>query len=115
MASSPSSSGDFPVADARLDSDGPRTVVRISGEHDAGNSAILRSAIDQAISIDGRDVVLDLADLEFMDASTVGAIVFARERLHTDQRRLTVRGAPRCARLVLHVCVEGQLIEDDEG
>ena len=49
--------------------------------------------------------------LEFMDASTLGPVLRSRSRLATRGRRLTMRAAPRCARLVLKACDLSDLIE----
>jgi anti-anti-sigma regulatory factor len=50
------------------------------------------------------DVVLDLSEVEFIDAAIVGVIVRAREFLGMRSRRLTLRSPSACASHVMKLC-----------
>jgi anti-anti-sigma factor len=58
-----------------------RTVLRFGGELDATSTdavrATIAAAMDQAT---GRWLVLDLADVSFLDSSTIGTVLWARDR-----------------------------------
>jgi anti-anti-sigma factor len=81
-----------------------RTVFALRGEHDASNAAELSSELDRALTLDRADLVLDLSEVEFMGASTVGVIAHTRALLDGQQRLLTVQHPTRCARRVLEIC-----------
>lgn len=55
-------------------------VVRASGEVDLHVAPRLRSALEHAFDRRPASIVLDLADVSFMDSSGLSAIVFLRRR-----------------------------------
>ena len=63
--------------------DAARTVVWLRGEHDVSTVAALSETLARAIALDDADLVVDLSDVQFMGAATVGVIVRARELLAT--------------------------------
>jgi anti-anti-sigma factor len=81
-----------------------RTVFTLRGEHDASNAAELTSELDRALTVAHGDLVLDLSEVEFMGASTVGVIAHTRDALDRQHRLLTVQRPTRCARRVLEIC-----------
>lgn len=98
-------------AGARVSTEGDRTVVWLSGEHDLASIGLLDASMRSAVEDHDTDVVVDLEALAFMDASTLGSLLRGRSRLADRGRRLTLRTAPRCARLVLDPCDLAHLIE----
>ena len=75
-----------------------RTVVWVHGAHDAATKAALSLILVDAKRIDGGDLVVDLSSVSFMDASTIGALVAARNRLRVASGVLTVRNPSPPAR-----------------
>lgn len=101
---------DFPVVSAfhRVagvfdDGDDP-AVVWLRGEHDAANVAELSRALAMATARTDADLVIDLSGVEFMGASTIGAIVAARNVLLSQSRDLVVRSPSRAVARLLHIC-----------
>lgn len=88
------------------------TVVRVRGEHDLATSAHLTATISRAASSNDGDIVVDLGDLTFMDASTIGVLVCARNRLRESSRSLSVRAPSPLARRLLDVCSLACLIDE---
>jgi anti-anti-sigma factor len=80
--------------------EGGRIVLWLGGEHDLSTQACLSAAI---AAVDA-DVVLDLSEVEFMDAATIGAILRARVLLRRRSRSLMLRAPSRRARLVIGLC-----------
>lgn len=76
MASDPSSSVTVssrrPASFAGRDAD--RTVVWLRGEHDTSTVAALSETMARAMALDDSDLVLDLSEVQFMSAATVGVI-----------------------------------------
>jgi anti-anti-sigma factor len=91
--------------------DGDRIVVWLDGEHDIATSGELSATLVQAIAIGDDDLVVDLSEVQFMDASTIGVIVRARNLLLSRARSLSLRDPARCARRVLDVCGLAELID----
>lgn len=88
-----------------------RTVVELRGELDAAALNSLVDTFDEAITQDGGDVVVDLADVEFIGAGWIGTLVRSRARLEMQDRELTLRSPPRVVHRLLDLCGLGYLIE----
>jgi anti-sigma B factor antagonist len=78
--------------------EGERTVLRIVGELDLANSAMLESELARAEREQGR-VVLDMRELEFIDSTGIALLVAAHRRLNCDgrERRFAVVPSSRHA------------------
>lgn len=96
-------------------SDPERTVVWVRGEHDIATAQVLAEAMARAVRLDDADVVVDLSGVDFMDASTVGAIIRTRNLLSTRSRALHVRAPSPPARRLLQVCHLADLVEPDRS
>jgi anti-sigma B factor antagonist len=68
------------------------TLLRIAGSLDAMTTPELRPTIEELVAGRAARVVVDLARLELIDSSGVGAIVSLYKRLRAQGGRLTVRG-----------------------
>lgn len=91
--------------------EGRSNVVWVDGERDASNSYDLATALARASELDEVDVVLDLSRVAFMDASTIGAIISARNYLQARSLSLRVRAPSPAARHVLELCKLTSLVE----
>jgi anti-anti-sigma factor len=91
--------------------DAARTVVWLRGEHDVSSVAALSETMARAIALDDADLVVDLSDVQFMGAATVGVIARARELLALRSRSLTLRSPPRCARRILDLSGHSYLLD----
>ena len=98
-----------PVAFPARDAD--RTIVWLRGEHDICTVAALSQILARAIALDDGDLVVDLGGVHFMDASTVGVILRARDFLRLQSRSLALRSPSTCAARVLDLCDLGGLLE----
>ena len=107
--SSPDTATPRGTATAGSDADG--TVVWLRGEHDISTVAELSDTMSRAIARDHADLVVDLSEVEFMSAATVGAIVRSRNFLRLRSRSIIVRAPSRSARLVLDICGLGGLVD----
>jgi anti-anti-sigma factor len=91
--------------------DAARTVVWLRGEHDLSTVAALSETMARTIALDDADLVVDLSEVQFMGAATVGVIVRARELLALQSRSLTLRSPPRCARRILDLSGHSYLLD----
>ena len=88
-----------------------RTVVWLRGEHDISTVAELSETLAGAMARDDCDLVVDLSEVQFMGAATIGVLVRARELLQSRSRSLVLRSPSRCARRILDLCGQGDLLE----
>src|SRR5687768_658417 len=91
--------------------DAARTVVWLRGEHDVSTVAALSETMARAIARDDADLVVDLSEVQFMGAATVGVIVRAQELLGLRSRSLALRSPSRCARRILDLCGHADLLD----
>jgi len=86
-------------------------VVWLRGEHDISTLPALRATLLRAIGHDDADLTLDLSEVTFIDAATVGTIVRTREFLRFWSRSLALRSPSRCALRVLELCDLADLLD----
>ena len=84
---------------------------RSRGELDAAALNSLVETFDDAIAHDDSDVVVDLADVDFIGAAWIGTLVRSRASLHAQDRELTVRSPSRVVHRLLDLCGLSYLIE----
>ncbi len=87
------------------------TVVMLRGEHDCSTASGLAEMLSSAAALDDADLVVDLGDVTFMDASTLSVLVAIRVALGRQERSLTLRAPSNMARSVLGICGLSDLIE----
>lgn len=81
-----------------------RTVIWLCGEHDIATVDALSEVVEQAMSLDDADVELDLSDVKYMSAATIGVIVRTCERLQGRSRSLVLRSPSSIARRLCDLC-----------
>jgi anti-anti-sigma factor len=86
------------------DGDRDCTVVWIRGDQDIATKVPLVVAIARAAQRDDADVLVDLNEVTFMDASTIGAIVGSRNRLRARGQTLELRAPSVPALRLLELC-----------
>jgi anti-sigma B factor antagonist len=104
---------------AGVSDDGEAVVVRLQGEIDLYNAPALKDGLAEAIARGPRRLVVDLAEVTFLDSTALGAFVEAKSKLgHADgfalaapgleaRRALEVSGLDR--HLAVHETVEAAL------
>lgn len=101
----------FDRGTALVERDNGMTVVWLRGEHDVSTRPELARSLAGAIALDRNDLVVDLSEVQFLDASTIGVLVAAREFLRARSRSLALRSPSKFARRLLDVCGLGDLVE----
>jgi anti-anti-sigma factor len=91
---------DRPAAAAHIRARSTETVVHVSGEFDLATLPLLEEALSRAHA-HGRDVLVDLSEVTFVDATSLGAIAHAHRQLRVEARMLRlVNVPPRISRLL---------------
>jgi anti-sigma B factor antagonist len=84
-------------------------VVKAIGEVDVSSATLLETRLVQTAR---RTVVLDLSGVSFLDASGLGAILHAREKIAADGHELSIRGAVGIVRRVFDITDLSHLLDD---
>ena len=87
------------------------TVISLSGEHDAFTADALWEAMARTMALGDADLVVDLRNVEFMGAATVGVIVRTGELLRLQSRSMVLRSPSACAERILGLCGLTHLVE----
>lgn len=96
---------------ASADAGRARAVVAVRGEQDLATAEALSALLLWAAMLTDDDLVVDLSEVQFMDASTVTVIVATRAALAERSRSLTLQAPSTCARHVIELCGLADLIE----
>jgi anti-sigma B factor antagonist len=105
QATAPPSNG------SRVAREGDRTVIWLSGEYDLANMTALADELAAAIDLEDADLVVDLTEVQFIDASTFGVLAQAQGLLLQRSRRLTLRNPTRFVRRIIDILGLAQLID----
>jgi len=92
---------------------GGQVVVALRGEVDMLSAPTFASVLDSLFETSRRDIVVDAAELDFMDASGLRVIGPMSARLRNAGGSLTIRSPSRLVRRLLDITAMGDLIERD--
>lgn len=90
-----------------------RTTIWLDGDQDVVTAPRLRLLLATEIAGGDADVVMDLAAVTFIDATTLGALVGAHNTLAARGRTLTVPASSGCVRRLFALCELGALLGGD--
>lgn len=83
-----------PALSITATTEGPTTVLRLAGELDLATADVLRGRLSDVLARGTvvRQLVIDLAALEFVDVTGLGTLLDARRKLEPVGGTLTLRG-----------------------
>lgn len=93
----------------RVSQEAGRTVIWLEGEQDSVTVSVLRTLLAGAAAGNDGDVVVDLGQVTFIDASIVGALVRGQNLLRPAGRELVLREPPPFIGRVIEICGLGLL------
>lgn len=91
--------------------DGARQVVWLRGEDDLNTAARVAAVLAEAAAKGDGDLVVDLSQVEFMDAAIITVLIRRRNLLRARSRDLLLRAPSRHARRVLDLCGLLELVD----
>jgi anti-sigma B factor antagonist len=104
------------VARVSISIDAPGALVSVSGRLAASTVAELRTVLLAAAECGSGDLVVDLADVEIVDASGLGVLVGAHRLAARRERRLVLRNVPqRIERLLVATRLNRVLTVEPSG
>ncbi len=83
-----------------------KTIITLSGSLDAEESLELRPTLDELLSDTQQDLIMDMGDVEFLDSSGIGMLVYAFKRLKAEGRSIMIKavhGQPYDLMKMLHI------------
>ena len=89
-------------------------LIRAEGEIDMATADALATVIEAVDPADCSCVVLDLADVAFIDSSGLGQLLISRAELSSRGIGLTLRNVRPQAQRLLEVCLCDELFEETE-
>ena len=89
----------------------PRTVVFMAGDCDSRSFSAWLGDTPQNRSAFASDVVVDMSEVSFIDASAIGAMVKVRALLQAHECSFEIRAASCCVRRLLALCELGSMSE----
>jgi anti-anti-sigma factor len=100
---------DMSLPRPRAPADDDPVVLRLHGDHDIANVRELAALLAETLALDDRDLVVDLAEVGFVDASTIRVLLQTRDELRLRSRSLTVRASGTTARMLVLLGLDGLL------
>lgn len=95
--------------------EGSAMVVALRGEADIATLPVIADILARSIADHDGDVIIDLAQTDFIDTAALRAILRARETLSGAGRQLTLRSPSRTASRALTIFGLGHLASLDSG
>jgi len=92
----------------QLDQDGESLTVRASGELDIATTDALQKVLRHAFDGDAAAIILDVAELTFIDSMGLRVLLWAAE--HEDSHRLSVRCGSGAVRRMIDVTRTGTML-----
>ena len=89
---------------------GARSLVRVGGRLDLVSSSEMRSALDYALDDRPSRLVVDLADVEFMDSTGLGVLVAAQRKAQSIGSSIVLSSARPIVSTVLRVTSASELL-----
>jgi len=86
-----------------VESSGDRTLVTLSGELDAATASFLYDKLSDLEVQDAHNVVLDLAQVTFMDSTGLAVIVTEHKRMRHSDGTLTIFSPPSSVRRLFEI------------
>lgn len=83
--------------------EGEPTVVRIRGEVDLYTAPRLRERLDDVVSGQDQQVVVDLTDMDFIDSTGLGVLVGALKQVRERGGDMVLRNASRSTHKILEI------------
>jgi anti-anti-sigma factor len=85
--------------------DGGRTiVVRLRGDQDSSTVPAVAAALASAVAGDNSDLVVDLSEVQFINAAILRVLTAACDFFESQSRTFALRSPSRCAERILDIC-----------
>ena len=94
---------------------GDTMVVQLRGDHDSSSVPALATTLASAVAFENTNLVVDLSEVQFINAATVRVLTAAGEFLSGEGRTFALRSPSRSARRILDLCGMRGLCEPEDS
>lgn len=95
---------------ATVTKESSRALVKLSGRFDFNTHREFRSAVEAlANETDVTEVVVDFAEVDYLDSSALGMLLMLREKMNVAKKGLTISGVHGNVKQVLEIANFGRL------
>jgi anti-sigma B factor antagonist len=77
-------------AELRLERSGARTVARIFGDIDLSNAAVIKQGINDSVTNEAMDLVLDLTEVRYLDSAGIAMLFGLARSLEGHGQRMVI-------------------------
>jgi anti-anti-sigma factor len=102
-----------PAFDGSIMEDAAQTTLTVCGEADLAARADFDRLVDQALATKSPTIVVDVADLRYLESACLRALIHAYEAADGQGRRFVVRNASGIVRRVLDVAAVSEILLED--
>lgn len=106
---------DLGIAEVVVDLTGDPPVVRVCGEIDLYTRWVFEDALEECVGAAGREIVVDLEAVEFIDTGSLSLMGELARRLRADGRGLVLRRPRRFVLKLLEILALDQDLRIDPG
>ncbi|MEO5841095.1 MAG: STAS domain-containing protein [Acidimicrobiales bacterium] len=92
---------------------GDTLVVQLRGEHDSSSLSTLAKTLASAVALENTNLVVDLSEVQFINAATIRVLTAAGEFMSGAGRTFALRSPSRSARRILDLCDSRGLCEPE--
>jgi len=107
-----SQDGVFVTLSVTTEASGSHVAIAVQGEIDAATADTLKRALDAVESTDCRTVIVDLAQVSFMDSSGLQALLVGRRELARHDIELLLRNPQPQAQRLFQIALGGKRLEE---
>lgn len=86
-----------------------RAVVRLQGRFDFNSHREFRDAIESALKEPGREVMVDLAGVDYLDSSALGMLLMLRDKSRSVDKTVSLANCRGAVKQVLDIANFGKL------
>ena len=88
-----------------------KTVIVLQGRFDFNAHREFRDAVDQALKETAREVLVDLAGVDYLDSSALGMLLMLRDKTKNAGKEVSLASAKGAVKQVLDIANFGKLFQ----
>ena len=87
----------------RIEQNSQQTVMTLSGSLDSEETLTLKPIIDQFIETESTHLTIEMSEIQFLDSSGIGLLVYTFKRLRNEERAITLRNVQGQPKDLMHM------------
>jgi anti-sigma B factor antagonist len=92
-----------PLLSVKVERSGSRVFVQLNGELDVSTAPLLQSSLADVLGETPREIVLNLADLSYVDSTGLSLFITATKRAHAEGSKLVLQDPQASTQRLLEI------------